>query len=155
MKKSVVALLVVALLLPFYGPAAAQNPQDEDVVQVSSQEVKLDVVVKDKRGRPVKDLKEGDFEIYEDGVRQQIRSFRFVSSESGTVRNGAEAKTGGAESTAAPSPSATPGVIALVFDRLSPEARGLARKAGLAYTQEGMARGDYTGVFGIDQSLRT
>src|ERR1044071_1774187 len=154
MKKSVVTLLVVTLLLPLYR-AAAQNPQDEEVVRVSSQEVKLDVVVKDKRGRPAKDLKEADFEIYEDGVRQQIRSFRFVSSETATVRNGAEAKAGEGVSAAAPAPSTTPGVIALVFDRLSPEARALARKAGLAHTEEGMARGDFTGVFGIDLSLRT
>jgi VWFA-related protein len=42
-----------------------------------------------------------------------------------------------------------------VFDRLSPEARSLARKAGLAYAQEGMSAGGFTGVFGIDQSLRT
>src|SRR6185369_11342082 len=38
---------------------------------------------------------------------------------------------------------------------LSPEARSLAKKAGLAYAQEGMASGGFTGVFGIDQSLRT
>jgi VWFA-related protein len=154
MKKSVVALLAVTLLLPFDGPAAAQNPQDEDVVRVNSQEVKLDVVVKDKRGRPVKDLKETEFEVYEDGARQQIRSFRFVSSVASAVR-ATDAKTGGDVSAPAPSPATTPGVIALVFDRLSPEARALARKAGLAYTQEGMARGDFTGVFGIDLSLRT
>src|SRR5205085_4605200 len=47
------------------------------------------------------------------------------------------------------------GVTALVCDRLSPEARSLARKAGLAYAQEGMAAGDFTGVFRIDQSLIT
>src|SRR5215210_3100618 len=106
MKKSLVTLLVVTLLLPLYRPAAAQNPQDEEVVRVNSQEVKLDVVVKDKRGRPIKDLKETDFEVYEDGVRQQIRSFRFVSSEAGTVR-GTGAKPGGSESAPAPSPSST------------------------------------------------
>jgi VWFA-related protein len=43
----------------------------------------------------------------------------------------------------------------LVFDRLSPEARSLARRAGMAYAQEGMAAGDFTGVFRIDQSLNT
>src|SRR6185503_15249377 len=59
--------------------------------------------------------------------------------------------------TTAPAPPkrSAPTVTALVFDRLSPEARSLARKAGLAYAQEGMASGGFTGVFGIDQSLRT
>jgi VWFA-related protein len=165
MKRSLGALLAAALLLPFnlVGLAqtpAPQNPQDdEEVVRVESQEVKLDVVVKDKRGRPVKDLKPSDFEVYEDGVRQQIQSFRFVTRE-GEAPDGpgsGRRENNSAATTAPPPPSgpSTPGVIALVFDRLSPEARSLARKAGLSYAQEGMARGDFTGVFAIDQSLRT
>src|SRR5215210_5617933 len=91
MKKFLGTLLAVALLLPFQSLAPAQtpapqNPQDdEDVVRVESQEVKLDVVVKDKRGRPVKDLQATDFEVYEDGVRQQIQSFRFVTRETATA----------------------------------------------------------------------
>jgi VWFA-related protein len=159
MKKSVGTLLVVASLLPFHLPALAQtpppqSPQDDDaVVRVESQEVKLDVVVKDKRGRPVKDLKEADFEVYEDGVRQQIQSFRFVTREPGPVATPSPGRKD--DKGAAQAGPTTPGVIALVFDRLAPEARSLARKAGLAYAQEGMAGGDFTGVFGIDQSLRT
>ncbi|HEX8117244.1 MAG TPA: hypothetical protein VF521_08230, partial [Pyrinomonadaceae bacterium] len=89
MKRSLGALLAAALLLPFNLVAHAQTPapqapqDDEEVVRVESREVKLDVVVKDKRGRPVKDLKLSDFEIYEDGVRQQIQSFRFVTRDAG------------------------------------------------------------------------
>jgi VWFA-related protein len=160
MKKSVGTLLVVALLLPFHLLTLAQTPspqepQDDDVVSVESREVKLDVVVKDKRGRPVKDLKEADFEVYEDGVRQQIQSFRFVTREPGPAAAPPGRKDDKGATTVAPAGPTTPGVIALVFDRLAPEARSLARKAGLAYAQEGMAGGDFTGVFGIDLSLRT
>src|SRR5262249_39153953 len=50
---------------------------------------------------------------------------------------------------------ADPGVIALVFDRLSPDARALARKAAGAYAEEGLMADDFTGVFGIDMSLLT
>jgi VWFA-related protein len=160
MKISVSLLLVVTLGLSPYGSVRGQTPppqSQDEVVRVRANEVKLDIVVKDKKGRPVKDLTAGDFEIYEDGVRQQIGSFRFVLRET-PPGGGAERKENKAE-TAAPVATAqratTPGVIALVFDRLSPEARALARKAGLAYAQQGMGAGDYTGVFGIDQSLRT
>ena len=157
MKKSVGTLLVIALLLPFQQLAPAQTPspqepQDDEVVSVESREVKLDVVVKDKRGRPVKDLKQTDFEVFEDGVRQEIQSFRFVAREPGPAAPAPGRKE---DKGAPPAGPTTPGVIALVFDRLAPEARSLARKAGLAYAQEGMAGGDFTGVFGIDQSLRT
>src|SRR6185503_13014102 len=74
-------------------------------------------------------------------------------AERDTVRK--EGKEGPAPQPVAPRDSASMGVIALVFDRLSPEARSLARKAGLAYAKEGMAAGDFTGVFAVDQSLRT
>src|SRR5262249_17384059 len=46
-------------------------------------------------------------------------------------------------------------VIAMVFDRLSPNARDLARKAALGYVTERSAPDDFTGVFLIDLSLRT
>ena len=136
-----------------------QNPaQDQDeVIRVRSNEVRLDVVVKDKKGRPIKDLKATDFEVLEDGVAQKVESFRFVTREAPTnVAEKKDDKTAEVETTAPVAPKrSAPTVTALVFDRLSPEARSLARKAGLAYAQEGMASGGFTGVFGIDQSLRT
>ena len=152
--KTFLSLLLIAAI----GLQAASQEQDE-VVRVRSNEVRLDVVVKDKKGRPIRDLKASDFEILEDGVPQKVESFRFVSRE--TTPAGSESKDA-KSSTDVPSPTTpaptrrtTPAVTALVFDRLSPEARALARKAGLAYAQEGMASGGFTGVFGIDQALRT
>lgn len=166
MKLSMTLLLVLTLSLPFQSFVHGQTPspqsQDDEVLRVRSNEVKLDVVVKDKKGRPVKDLKDTDFEIYEDGAPQKIESFRFVTREGGATGANPEAKADRREDKSGTAPQAatspnttTPGIIALVFDRLSPEARSLARKAGLAYAQEGMAGGDFTGVFGIDQSLKT
>ena len=137
------------------GQKPAQD--QDDVVRVRSNEVRLDVVVKDKKGRPIRDLKASDFEVLEDGVAQKVESFRFVSREAAPARtetkNDKIAGNTGAGTTA-PSPRSTPTVTALVFDRLSPEARALAKKAGLADAHEGMASGGFTGVFGIDQSLR-
>ena len=152
MKTFLSLLLIAAIGLP-----AVSQEQDE-VIRVRSNEVRLDVVVKDKKGHPIRDLKTADFEILEDGVPQKIESFRFVSRETAPVNP--ESKDGKAPdvpSTTTPVPTrrTTPAVTALVFDRLSPEARALARKAGLAYAQEGMATGGFTGVFGIDQALRT
>jgi VWFA-related protein len=138
------------------GQTPAQD--QDDVVRVRSNEVRLDIVVKDKKGRPIKDLKQGEFEVLEDGVPQKVESFRFVNREA--APNKSETKGEGITApppvtpTKAP-PRSAPTVTALVFDRLSPEARNLAKKAGLAYAQEGMASGGFTGVFGIDQSMRT
>ncbi|HEU4434185.1 MAG TPA: VWA domain-containing protein, partial [Pyrinomonadaceae bacterium] len=135
-------------------PVQDQN----DVVRFRSNEVQLDIVVKDKKGRPVRDLRAADFEIFEDGVSQKVASFRFVTRDvapSAGKADKAKTTAPGAEPIPPPVKRSRPAITALVFDRLSPEARSLARKAGLAYAQEGMTSGVFTGVFGIDQSLRT
>jgi Ca-activated chloride channel family protein len=44
-------------------------------VRVRVEVVNVPVTVLDKQGRPVIDLDKGDFEVYEDGVRQNIRYF--------------------------------------------------------------------------------
>jgi len=150
MKSFLSLLLIVAI-----GLQAVSQEQDE-VIRVRSNEVRLDVIVKDKKGRPIRDLKAADFEVLEDGVSQKIESFRFVSREGGlTTSESKDGKSPVDTSTTTPARRTTPTVTALVFDRLSPEARALARKAGLAYAHEGMGSGSFTGVFGIDQSLRT
>src|SRR5215213_319758 len=139
MRTFVGLLLVAALSLPLNRPARAQTSpsqetqgQDDEVLRIRSNEVKLDIVVKDKKGRPVRDLKNTDFEIYEDGKLQRVESFRFVMRE-GTDASSASPERGPATGGAAARSSAkTPGIVALVFDRLSPEARSLARKAGMA-----------------------
>ena len=161
MKPFLSLLLIVTIGLscvPTRGQTTAQD-QDE-VIRFRSNEVRLDVVVKDKKGRPIRDLKASDFEVIEDGVTQKVESFRFVTREAAAPvkTETKDDKTTGAPpatTTTAPAPRSEPAVIALVFDRLSPEARSLARKAGLAYAQDGMAAGSFTGVFGIDQALRT
>jgi VWFA-related protein len=159
--KSFGALLLIITTGLSPAPVCGQTvpPQDQDeVVRFRSNEVRLDVVVRDKKGRPIKDLKPGDFEVFEDGVPQKVESFQFISKEAATGKSSSnenQPTTPGPTATPAPPKRSTPSVTALVFDRLSPEARALARKAGLAYAQQGMAAAGFTGVFGIDQALRT
>jgi len=153
--KSFLSLFLIIFIAFSPVPVGAQD-QDE-VIRFRSNEVRLDVVVKDKKGRPIKDLKLTDFEVLEDGVPQKVESFRFVTREASPaeITEKKDDKSPDVVTTASPPKRSAPTVTALVFDRLSPEARSLARKAGLAYAQEGMASGGFTSVFGIDQSLRT
>ena len=149
-------LSLVLIICTLFSPVLVNSQQDDEVIRVRSNEVRLDVVVKDKKGRQIKDLKATDFEVLEDGVPQKVESFRFVAREPAPAASETkDNKSTPTTSTTVPPARSTPAVTALVFDRLSPEARSLARKAGLAYAQEGMAAGAFTGVFGIDQSMRT
>jgi VWFA-related protein len=164
MKQFLSLLLAIGLSLSATQGITGQTPPGQDeVVRVRTNEVRLDVVVKDKKGRPVKDLSAADFEVLEDGVSQKIASFRFVNREGSPEADTAATRSSERKENNPSAPATTlppanrtsPGITALVFDRLSPEARSLAKKAGVAYAQEGMAGGDFTGVFRIDQSLVT
>lgn len=136
-----------------------QEPRPEPSVMIGSYEVALDVVVRDKKGRPIKDLSASDFQVYEDGAQQQITSFRLVAKEptepttSTTEAARAESPTGPATSESDPLRRLS--VVALVFDRLSPNARALAHKAALSYVSEAPISDDRVGVFVIDLALRT
>jgi VWFA-related protein len=135
--------------------------QDDERLVVGTSEVVLDAIVKDKKGHPVKNLKAEDFEVYEDGVRQQIASFRLVLRQ---PNQPAEQKDGvtqpAAKNSAQPNPvlSRDPansiGAVALVFDRLTPDSRARARAAALSYVDEGLGPGDFAGVFAVNQTLQ-
>jgi len=142
--------------------AQQQRPdQTSDKLVISKNEVPFDVVVRDKKGRPVKDLTAADFEVLEDGVKQEISSFRFVSSPATTVDDKAPAPADKPNSgTLTPPPEkpvdrSEPAVsaVALVFDRLSPESRLRARDAGLSYLGESVKKSELVGVFLTDLSV--
>jgi len=150
-----VVSIVSSLLITAFGQTpTTSNQQNQQTLTIGTVEIPLDIVVRDKKGRPVRDLTRADFEVYEDGVKQQIESFQLVSRDE---QRKATTKGGTVEVNAASNPTAPENmsVTALVFDRLRPEARNMAHKAAQAYAQEGMKGDDYAGVFAIDLSLRT
>ena len=158
------AIMVGALALET--GLAAQNesraPQPQsDSFSAGATAVLVDVVVRDKRGRPVLDLAADDFEIFEDAVRQTLGSFSVMERGGGIgIKVGrrvsapsasAEHNTTASAATAAPADGPT---IAIVFDALTPEPLALAQKAALSYlpmTEGSEAR---VGVFTSDPGLR-
>ena len=53
-------------------------PRREGVVKAATEEVLLDVVVRDKKGHEVKDLKPEDVQIFDNGEPKKIKSFRLI-----------------------------------------------------------------------------
>lgn len=165
MRRHFAALLGCALVLGSSPHAAAQTPagappQNDEVIVVGSSEVLLDAVVKDRKGRPVRDLTADDFEIYENGVRQRPTSFRLVTGaatrpDRDASRVAPAASDNGAGQRQRGSARAATDVraVALVFDRLSPDARARARQAALGYAAGESGDDDFVGVFAIDLSL--
>ena len=70
--------MVPAVVAGVTGRAQAAGPSlDEKIttLHVTAREVVLDVVVTDKKGNVITDLKRDDFKVYEDNAPQVIRSF--------------------------------------------------------------------------------
>lgn len=156
----VVILTIAGNLLAFsQTPSKSESQQPERIV-VERTEVVLDAVVRDKKGRLVTNLSASDFEVYEDGVLQQIASFHLATREeerpgAGPPNSQPPQRAKAANALTLPSVENRPGAVALVFDRLSTEARARAHAAALAYLEQGLGPNDYVGVFRIDQTLST
>lgn len=74
------ALFVFAFCVLF-GGAKGQTTQptpDTDVVKITTKLVQLDVLVTDKNGRQVKDLRPQDLEVYQDGKLQKITNLTYI-----------------------------------------------------------------------------
>lgn len=63
--------LLLIVITAVLGVAA----QDDDPIRVDSSIVRLNVGVVDQRGRPITDLGKGSFDLFEDGVKQEITRF--------------------------------------------------------------------------------
>lgn len=156
---------VALLLLIAAAPAGrGQTPaRTGESYQAATTAILVDVVVRDRQGRPVRDLKAEDFELYEDRVPQVIGSFSVVERSDGigiAVRRRAPGTTtvatvGDEPASGAPDdPLEAPPTMALLFDSLSPEALALAQRASLDYLPMSTDKESRVGVFTSEPGLR-
>jgi VWFA-related protein len=150
MKNSViVTVLSVSAVLGLGAPILrAQQSQPENAqggsVRMSSEEVLLDVVVRDKKGHAIKNLRPEDFHIFDNGEQKQIRSFRLVE--------GSEAISD-AGSRAALDPLRQIRLITLIFQSSSNDARRLARDASMGLLKGDLPQNVYMAAMTIDHKL--
>ena len=139
----------------------AQQPPPErapGTLKEAVRAVLVDVVVRDRRGDPVRGLTASDFQILEDGVPQTIGSFTpvfggVVAAPTGDVATRAPERPAGTRPAAPGTVSVGPGVTAMVFHGLSPEARRRALRAAESYVGDAQETSNYIGVFGVDLGL--
>ena len=147
-----VRALIGSLLLTAGVLGPAQQPP---AVRGGTTAVVVDVIVRDPKGRPVTGLTRNDFELFEDGVRQGIGAFTAfgATGEMGGSSTGVTQPSGAAPEWFRTGED-TPRFTALVFDRLSPEARAGAYRGALAAV-DAMRDRDYVAVYIADLSLIT
>ncbi len=124
-------------------PETPANHQ-EPTFKAGGEEVVLDVVVRDKKNRVVKDLKAADFEVIDNGEKRPIKSFRLVEG------NEAVGSTGVATPL---DPMRQVRLLTLVFEGLDNEGRRLSRDAGLSLLKDELQPNVYISVMAIDHAL--
>lgn len=115
---------------PAPGHAGAQEP----TFKSGAQEVMLDVVVRDKKGQRVTNLEPSDLEIYDNGARRQITSFRLIEGSIDITPGDKPAETVSATSARKRvelDPLGQVRLVTLIYNRLDLDSRNLALKASL------------------------
>ncbi len=134
--------LPIVLLLMLIGGVAAQTPQptppENETIKISTNLIQVDVTVTDRNGNVVTDLKPEDFEIYENGQKQPITDFSFVSIDNRTAA-------------AATQPTGKPDKNGIPIPPVKLKAEQVRRAYALVVDDLGLSFGN---VFWVQQSLR-
>jgi VWFA-related protein len=152
--------MVAGMAASAQGPARTaaqtQTPRPSDqgaVVRIASEEVLLDIVARDKKGRPVGDLKVEDIEVFENGTRQQISSFRRIDKNQTTVASAATPAGNAIEAKNEVDPMRQINLVTMIFERLNNESRLLARDAAIDFLKNELRPNMMVAVFAIDNQM--
>lgn len=142
----------VLLLLTFVVHAKGQ--EQEDVVKVKSNLINIDVIVKDKKGKYVADLKAEDFTITEDGQAQKIEFFDAPATPGESRKSGDT--TAPASATEGTSATPTRNYIALVLDSQTTDITNLkpVREGAIKYVREQVTDADAVAILSVTNGLQ-
>ncbi len=141
----------MTLFLALVWPATPQPMPNQVVIQAGTRVVLVNVVVKDKQGKPVDDLSRDDFVLMDNGQEQKITHFaREGAGESATAAPNSPSPL---TFTNRPGPGTSP-VTVFLFDELNTNLadQQLAKKHFLRYLQ-GLPASSRVAVFTLGDSL--
>ena len=137
------ALLASIPLVAKQSRAAQKKPTFE----AQSSVVLLDIVVRDKKGNPVRDLRPDDVKVAEDGVARDLTAFRLVEGQVSEDRVAGPVPAG-----LQPDPNRQVSLVTMVFDKIL-DNRLLSKQAALDFIANHMESNVWISVFSIDQRL--
>ncbi len=127
-------------------PAAPAPPaSSEPTFKVGGEEVVLDVVVRDKKGRLVKDLKQSDFSVTDNGQTHPVKSFRLVEGADAISSSGARSQL---------DPLRQIRLVTLIFQGLDQNGNKLSRDAALSLIKSELGPNVFISVLTIDHRLQ-
>src|SRR5580692_6352877 len=144
MKLFILSVLIVTAMAP---PALPQQPAQPPATNIKTNvdEVLLDLVVRDKKGKPITDLKPEEITVTDNGAKQTILSFRQVRGSEAISSTGAATPL---------DPMRQVRLVTLAFEPLpAPDQRKLARTAALDLVKGDQGINVFYSVVVIDTRL--
>ena len=135
--------------------AHAQAQEQEDVVKVKSNLINIDVIVKDKKGKYISDLKPEDFTITEDNQPQKIEFFDAPIVRIETRKPG-EPVVAAAPTATTSTGTPTHNFVALVLDLQTTDITNLkpVRDGMIKYIREQVTDADAVAVLSVTNNLQ-
>jgi VWFA-related protein len=146
---AVLGCATVFLIAPAIAPQAKDSPPF--TIQVDTNRVLVPVVVRDKQGRVVSDLKRDDFQVFDDEKPRLVSGFSVEKREAMNSASGSTPEAGaqdGGAARAIPRSSSAPRFIVFLFDdmHLSIEDLAQAKRGSAALLAGALAGSDFAAV---------
>src|SRR5579859_7701073 len=147
------------LLFAFSIAAQSQSPQNTSgqaapsntTLRSTTQEVVLDMVFRDKKGRTIRDIRPEEVHISEDGVEQKVNSFRIVEGK--TAESSSESKASAESGSPSLDPMREVRLVTLVFEGLDQEGKRFFRQSLKDILDMAPEQNLYFSILTIDQKL--
>ena len=137
--------MIATLPVPAQQPAVPAGASQNPVVKTTVDEVVLDFIARDKKGKPVTDLKQDDLTVSDNGAKQQPTSFRLVQGAEAITQGGATTKL---------DPLRQLRLVTLAFEALGdPTQRKTAREGALDLVKGEQGANVFYSVVVIDTRL--
>ncbi|HLK04068.1 MAG TPA: VWA domain-containing protein [Candidatus Acidoferrum sp.] len=153
----------VAIFLLSAASAAAQNQpqqsqqsqqgqqsadQSPTAIRSNAQEVLLDLVFRDKKGKTIRDIRPEEIHVQEDGVEQNLTSFRLIEGSNPEI-----AAPGTATAPGGVDPMREIRLVTLVFEGLDSEGKRFFRQALKDILDMAPEQNLYFSILTVDQKL--
>ena len=155
--KRLFILLGVCLLSGCCLEAQQQSQQNTSsqaaspAVRSTTQEVVLDMVFRDKKGRAIHDIRPEELHVLEDGVEQKVTSFHLVEGKSAELSGAAKTPAGAGSLLLDPMQEVR--LVTLVFEGLDQDGKRFFRQALKDILEMAPEQNLYFSILMVDQGL--
>ena len=142
--KPAIALCFLVGSICWASPAPQRSADTPQQMSSKTEEVVVDAIVRDKKGRAITDLTQSDFTVFDNGQQRPIQSFRLVQGKTAVNASGGRSDL---------DPMHQIRLVTFIFDRMDMDGLRLSRQAALEEVSDELPQNVYMAVYALDTKL--